>query len=171
MKSLNKIFCFSNIILVWKERTVEFPETVTMDVFLFFEIEIATGEWSVDKVAKKSARVIASWRLFETNLRCIKPEAYFCPKVNCFVSGFLSLHISHRSKCSYILINFATDFFFRQGEPPSASKAVSRNRLKSSASIICLFWWMSKLSKRRWRLVKTLICSVSVFAMYILAKM
>ena len=44
--------------------------------------------------------------------------------------------MSHRSKCYFILINFATDFFFKQGEPPSAFKDVSRKRLKSPASII-----------------------------------
>ena len=70
----------------------------------------------------------------------MKPKACFCLKVNYFTSGFLSLHILHRSKCSFILINFATDFFFKQGEPPSAYKVVSRKRLKSPASIICLFW-------------------------------
>ena len=42
VKGLNKIFCFSNIILVWKQRTVEFSETVTMDAIFDFEIETKT---------------------------------------------------------------------------------------------------------------------------------
>ena len=76
------------------------------------------------------------------------------------------LQISHRSKCSFILINFATDFFFKQRESPSDSQVVSRKRWKSSTSIICLFWWISKLSRRR----SKLIYSVSVFTLYILTK-
>ena len=47
---------------------------------------------------------------------------------------------THSSKFSFILINFATDLFSKQGKPPLASNVVSRKRLKSPASIICLFW-------------------------------
>ena len=60
---------------------------------LFLEIKIVTGEWSVDKAAKKSTWVVTSWRLFEikkySTFRCIKSEACFCLKVNCFATGFL----------------------------------------------------------------------------------
>ena len=45
-----------------------------------------------------------------------------------------------RSKCSFVLINFAKGFFFKQGEHSLASKVVPRKRSKSPASIICLFW-------------------------------
>ena len=163
VEGLNKIFCFCNTILVWKQSTVEFPKNVTWMRVFFLEIEIITRKWLVDKATKKSAWVITSWRLFEikkSNLRCKKPEACLCLKVNCFASGFLSLHISHSSKCSFVLINFSTDLFFNQGEAPSASKVVSRKKLKSPASIICSFWWMYKRSRRRRRFFKTLICSV-----------
>ena len=47
--------------------------------------------------------------------------------------------MSQRSKCYLALINFATDFFFKQGDLPLASKVVSRKIVKSPASIICLF--------------------------------
>ena len=124
--------------------------------FLLFEIEIVTAEQSVDKVTKNSAWVITFWRLFEitkwTKFRCIKSKACFRIKVNCLTSVFVSLEISHRSKCSFILINFATYFFFKQGVLHLDSKVLSRKRLKSPASIICLFWWISKLLRRKWKL-------------------
>ena len=149
----------------WSERKVllNFQKMWPWMRVFFLEIEIITRKWLVDKATKKSAWVITSWRLFEikkSNLRCKKPEACLCLKVNCFASGFLSLHISHSSKCSFVLINFSTDLFFNQGEAPSASKVVSRKKLKSPASIICSFWWMYKRSRRRRRFFKTLICSV-----------
>ena len=100
-----------------------------------------------------------------------KTESMFCLKVNCLASEFLSLQISHRSKCFFILTKFATVSFFKQTESPSASKVVSRKRLISAASVISLFWWISELSRKRWILLKTLIFSVSSFALYISTKM
>ena len=57
--------------------------------------------------------------------------------------------MSHRSKCSFILTKFITNLFFKQDEPPLASQVVSRKRLKTPASIICLFWRVSKLLRIR----------------------
>ena len=57
----------------------------------------------------------------KSNLRCVTPEAYFCPKVNFFASGFLILQISHRSKCSFILINFSTGLFLNKSNLLSQS--------------------------------------------------
>ena len=74
--------------------------------------------------------------------------------------------MSQRSNCSFVLINFAADFFFKQGDLPLASKVVSRKILKSPASVISLFWWISKLLRKSWKLFSTLMWSVSVFALY-----
>ena len=156
VKGLNKVFCFSNIFLSESKKLLNFQKPWPWIRFLLFEIEIVTAERSVDKVAKNYACVITFWRLFEitkyTDFHCIKSKACFYLKVNCFISEILSLEVLHRSKCSFILVNFAIYFFFKQGELHLDSKVVSRKRLKSPASIICLFWWISKLSKRRWKL-------------------
>ena len=125
--------------------------------FLSFEIKIVSGKWSTDKAPKVSAWFITIWRLFEIKkksslpLPCVKSETCFCLKVNCFASGFLILQLSHRSKVSFIIINSAIYLFFEQGEPLLISKVVSSKRFKSRASIIRLFWRISKLSRRRCR--------------------
>ena len=58
-------------------------------------------DWSLQNEAKTSVLQIDPWKTFETkksNLRWIKPELWFCQKVNLLFLEFLSLQISQSSK-------------------------------------------------------------------------
>ena len=72
---------------------------------------------------------------------CLKRKnilVFFEWNVQCFFGGFRILQISHRFRLSFILINFARNFFFRTGFPPFVSSLQSNIRLKSSQKTICL---------------------------------
>ena len=68
----------------------------------------------------------------------MNPEKRFFLKVYRFKLGLRILQISTRLFCSNICTSFETDFFFKVGLPPDASRLGLKNKLKSPAGIIFL---------------------------------
>ena len=73
------------------------------------EIVKIIGLWSLQNEAKTSILITVSWKW---------PETWFWWKVKHFDLGFLILHISRKSKVSFISISFVQDFFFKIGFLP-----------------------------------------------------
>ena len=68
-------------------------------------------------------------------------------------------------------MRFETEYFFETGLPPSVSSAESKNRLKSPARIIILFFKSSNVCSIRFSFSHVETCSFLVFGLYKLIKM
>ena len=96
----------------------------------------------------------------------MKPEQCCCLKVNLFVLGFLILQIPHKLKVSIISISFATDFCLKDGLPLQHYKFVLKNTLKSPASKMFVFLFISIVFIIVKSVFKTSTCSFSVLGLH-----